>query len=1093
MEFEIIIYIFVIIFLLYRSWLDPGTSIIRKTVIFILCAHLFLYYSGDIFKTKGDSEPAHCKFMRELLDENLMADVTPETVGENISREASKIHDNLIKITEKAYACNCESSSEYMEDGKSLKEIYSSRCDNKCKFMDRPLTKCNSNQDCDFPAGCFHYDDNLKLFQPHNSESELGVCVLEGSTHHISDIIQMYQGVEDTSSQGDNIITYLSDDNALPFCHQPSTVLKKVIDFNEDNKHYVETDESQGHHCCLKKTFDDPSQLDKVLSFTSEFWKEHHDAIINRAVVILLTNLGIMGAKMAVALQEARSVMSAAASADEVALAALRAEGVTVGEFRAAQRASSLLELGRSVEYSRAEPISIALRWTLFGGRGEVLGRKFPGLFGYIETINNFIKGTFVAKGLSGVVLKLTKAAGLAGELAATRATQAAEAVTRLSSGARALASGVGRVATGLGERAAESALGKAGGAVLARGAFAFARTLTTGPVGAALAALQVIGAVLDNYDVGGYQNALSNKELLKLFDQYTGAYIDGMKAATNKDPPYAVDIVSTFFDNSGEKLIWPLNRCVEGDNEDCSIEYIKNHQDKEAAKAMIIIVTALKEAEADEITDKMGKVIKNMAESIKDNQVYMDFLDEYKTSLDSGSGNTETEKTAGFLNEWMLDMISHGYTAEEAIDRDRKYAKTILRKLNEKMPNLGYKYLGGANQDGNTLLDYSELTGAEKLLLSQNSIDSPLVYLNTKLSPQESQIGSGIQLTKRGVKLYNRYRNLRADPPQEYIAFSKYCIDIADKLPRNEPPQDGVTYTYQLYKKECHLSIGINENNYPGLAQGTMLNKLDHICRYGTKWGKEGAAVDTTQWGSSLEDLRDSWVYMKNGVPDTINQPFSASDRGPIDPCPYACVELNEVSRNELLGGEHHQTASEEDNLLHSKNNFNSRMMAYNYNIYMRENTSSSGGDAGFEDNNNPVNDQDPNLDYSGWRDEWSVSGIDDWKEWRGTALVAYLGDPADAIDDENFACNISEQAGPAYCHRMAGNDDTFTTDLWYGGIGTLKTTHNESLDRDPVKYADRKHRVYNECIKSWEHEALEDMFGTSIVTSVERFFDWF
>ena len=108
MEFEITIYICVIIFLLYRSWLDPGTSIIRKTVILILCVHLLFYFFGEKFKS-ADDEPAHCKFMKELLDEDLLNNINAQTVGENISREANKIHENLIKITEKAYACNCES------------------------------------------------------------------------------------------------------------------------------------------------------------------------------------------------------------------------------------------------------------------------------------------------------------------------------------------------------------------------------------------------------------------------------------------------------------------------------------------------------------------------------------------------------------------------------------------------------------------------------------------------------------------------------------------------------------------------------------------------------------------------------------------------------------------------------------------------------------------------------------------------------------------------------------------------------------------------------------------------------------------------
>ena len=192
MEFEIKIYIFLVIFLLCFSWLDSGASTLIKLAIFVLCTHLFLYFIREKLKTTGDNEPAHCKFMKELLDEDLLSNISDETVGENISKEATKIHENLIKITEKAYACNCESSSEYMKDGKSLKEIYSSRCDNKCKQMDRPLTKCNGSDDCDFPFECFKYDNQTEVFKPHDSETELGVCILGESTNHLKSMIGMY-------------------------------------------------------------------------------------------------------------------------------------------------------------------------------------------------------------------------------------------------------------------------------------------------------------------------------------------------------------------------------------------------------------------------------------------------------------------------------------------------------------------------------------------------------------------------------------------------------------------------------------------------------------------------------------------------------------------------------------------------------------------------------------------------------------------------------------------------------------------------------------------------------------------------------------
>tara|TARA_Y100001958_G_C21243537_1_gene572387 strand:+ start:243 stop:3587 length:3345 start_codon:yes stop_codon:yes gene_type:complete len=1114
MEFEIIIYICVIIFLLYRSWLVPGTSIIRKTVIFILCVHLFLYFFRDKFKS-ADDEPAHCKFMKELLDEDLLNNINAQTVGENISREATKIHENLTKITEKAYACNCESSSEYMKDGKSLKEIYSSRCDNKCKQMERPLTKCNSSDDCDFPFECFKYRDGG--FEPHDSQSELGVCILGGSTHHLTNMIQMYESLPtDESTHGNNINSYLENDTALPFCHQPGTILKRVVDYNEDSRHYVEGDGSSGHYCCLANSQSD-NQTDGILAFGSNLWDENQGAILSRITLSLLTNLGMMGLKIEKALQEARALSSEIASAREIAMAALEAEGIVAEEFvvgsktaaESAARAESLIDLGRSIEY-KWEPISVALRWTIFGGRGAgVVGIKWPGIYKVLTLVFTKFKVAFVAKGLAGVAANILKSAGAEGGLAFTRAVgeRAANAGSRVG---EAITSVSGRF-TGAVVGAEQAALEAGGGRmVAAKGAgliFRGARALVTGPVGAALMAVQIAGAVLDHYDVGGYQNQVLNKELMSLFDTYIGAYIEGMKTITEKEPPYAVDIVQTFFDKTGEHLVWPFNRCTESGEEGCNVEYIKNNYDKKAAKAMTIIVTALKQAEADEIHDKMTKLMKDMTENIKNTQTYMNFLDGYKTALDSsGNGDTEEEKTSNFLNDWIMDMMETSYTAEEAIERDMKYCDAITRNLSED----DYKYLGWKKAGDNKVYDYSELIGSEQQKLSDNDKDSPLVYFNKLFSPNcdplnplDNKLGCGIQLTKRGVKLYNRYRNLKADPAQEYIAFSKKYLLINSEKTEIIPDTDPVQKKYSLYQADCHTALGIRENDYPGLAQGTMLNQLEHICKYGVKWGKEGSGIDTTQGGSGGGNaIRDSWIYMKNGSPDTTNQPFSASG-DPANPCLWGCLEVHVDSENER------ESPHTQQNLDDSSKNYSSRMMAYNYNIYMRESTSSSRGDPGFEDPNNAINNQDPRDDYSKWREGGYTDGaVDDWKEWRATALVAYLMDPSDAIDDDNYSCRIggrqerdddgNEQSSDksSYCHRMTGNDGNLVTGFHWGGLGTYSTDWNAPKDRvwgDPVSSGTSKTRNYNDCVKSLAQDWAENVFGTSVVVSVRRIFDWF
>jgi hypothetical protein len=166
---------------------------------------------------------------------------------------------------------------------------------------------------------------------------------------------------------------------------------------------------------------------------------------------------------------------------------------------------------------------------------------------------------------------------------------------------------------------------------------------------------------------------------------------------------------------------------------------------------------------------------------------------------------------------------------------------------------------------------------------------------------------------------------------------------------------------------------------------------------------------------------------------------------------------------------------------------------MAYNYNIYMRESTSSSQGDPGFEVPNNAINNQDPKDDYSKWREGGYADGaIDNWKEWRATALVAYLMDPSDAIDDDNYSCRIKS----SYCHRMTGDDGNLVKDIHWGGLGTYSTDYNARKGRvlgDPVSSGTSKTRNYNDCVKSMGQVWAENVFGTSIVVSVRRVFDWF
>ena len=1153
----------------------------KKSIILVLLFLLMVYWvlGAMVADLNGSGGSVVCKFMEEYLQDNENKEISPEITDEGIRNSLLKKSDDLMRITESTYACHCDSAADYMKDGVSLKDMYADKCDNKCNILNRPLTKCSSDEECDFPMGCFTYDISLESFQSYeeSGSSGSGVCIMDTSIHHLSDLISVYADAPAGSaptgtdagytSHGSELQTYLESDEVNPFCYQPVTELVKVTDYNENG--YVKSNTQDGNDCCLIKDFPDEDQTS--LAMVGTFLdSEDGQAIIRQAEFAIVSNLAIMSARLVLAYSgtSTAGLMGRTLMSDgTVSLIHELKEGEQL--VSKTGEAVDFLTMARSLEYGKVEVISRALRWVFFGGRqvestallGSHVG-NFPGVFGILKSLKTAASGARGAQKLGQVALADMTEAGLGSAAAASRA--AAEELGEIG-GERAAETGGVAVAETIAERGGTVVGGRVAGGLGARAVLAPLKFLLTGPVGAALGALQLAGAVMDNYDMGGYQNILENKRTLKMFDAYTGPFIDGMKAITGREPPYGIDLVKTFF--RGDDLVWPYHRCQEASTSDtweCSLENIKNKKDKAAAKALIIIVRALKQAELDEIHSKMKTQLNEMGKSLKDQGTYIDFL----TGLDGGMNDNPADPTSGaanFLQEYLLDTLTLSYTGEEAQLRDKRYAQNITAAI--RAPDTvgfghtgGDKYLGWLEGDATDVIkDYSELkaTSPEKATRLADNITPPpglpsvestprgvtqdaLVYFNSKLSP----LYGGIQLTKRGVKLYNRYRNLRKD--QEYIAFSKQYMAIADK--RVEDGSSG--YTYQLQKLNCHDIFEIGDDDYPGFAQMTQLNKLDPICRYGTKWGKEGEAVDVEHWGTDSMDLEHSWVKMKNGVTDPSDQPFGVSD---TDPCPWGsgCYEASASVRNGTYpwsqpackstgpttdgacesvtnpsdrachaaapGSCNFVAGHDEDNMTNSSNNYKNRIMAFNYNIYMRESVNARDTDILY-------NDQDPVLDYRHWAsfEESSAHAgtwaIDDYKEWRSTAPVAFLLDPNDAIDDDNYTCNITANRVPSaasvntvsYCGRLDGSRSTFNHGvatppsqkgpLKWGGLGTVGQGQNGTWDiHDPqARYGQGppgvgRERQYNECIISRTHEAFEFVFGTAITNNVERLFDWF
>jgi hypothetical protein len=972
---------------------------IIKQVLFviafiILCIMMFRRWGpGYIY---GEENVICLGFLKKLdhFNENYR---DPEHEGDPMN-----ITSGDIKMMERAYACGCSESSgvnlnpenrpenkksKWMSPGgvvveQTYKEEYSDICNdlNKCKIENRPLERCANDDSCRYTGmKCYKHPSFTNGGRTDVAADIKGVCILESNIHHLEEIVDTYNSA---------------------YCDPKSQAEGGGIDY-----------------MCLSTWDTRPGH---------EFLHTNRD-ILGRAVLGANDDVSVCYQPA----NEKRTVTSYDVDKREYVYGPGSECCVPKTVSDNNHQSDSLLlglinnpmpfldALGEMLYYELIEIAAKKGITTVISNRRVIMRAMKTSVsktFKMLKGAKNLLKAENRAMELAKIIKSLAsefseglKALNEMRKAAQERVGQGtSRALERLVqrqgvAAAEELAEGgLGEAAAAGAEAAAERALAEAAAEKTAKKMSAKFLDAIPG-FGEILMAVQMIGLVMDETGYGGYENIFKNREIIETMSEQSESQMLKMMKLMGSEPPYGVDLENTFYEDENEGSIWPFN-----------MEQVQG-SDKADCQLLVNMVSSLKESSNAVLQAMLTEQMRVFVTSFDDDEFSNSILGGLE-ALTGSEGGDEND-LSDYFNEYLASYTHYHYTKEQAEERDQTIYDTILSKTN--LIN-DPKYKSPTNTD----FYYN---------------DNALIYLNKELSSEEY---SGILLTKKGVDLFNRYRNLRKG--HQYIVFSTYFLDIGYIESNPDYPNGEQYHLKKLHVDSSRLvggsKINLSSSNpirVKGMAQLTQMNDLVNVCQYGIKLGTanynhpglNGMIRDrSVGMGVSGNELGTTWLVGGGAAV----QPFGYPGLAGQESCRNGC-------REDYMS----DTVSEE-NAKFRLENYNNRMMSWNY------------------------------AD----KKDWQSLGQTDYKSSTLIAVSAdHPGSHDEVVDHDNRICIINEN----YCRR-AGNLD-HRPDNEFGGDNSRTTNDYDQLFGN-------NHRKYADCEESGVHEAFSMILGDSLTNTVSRWF---
>jgi len=859
-------------------------------LISIIVLSIIIYNFDD---TVAGNENKLCLAFIKKID-----DFNSKYTHDNEDDEESLFTRDDIKGMERMYACGCnESTGVYLRpknkpenkksswknaDGiieeKTYSEEYGYICNdiNKCKVEDRPLERCTDDDSCLYPGMvCYKHPSFTPGAEGGRTgvSSDLkGICILQSHINNLEEIIDTYNssycdplngggidyncsrpwdhrpGNEFKNTERDILGNIsgrgLGANDNISICYHPAKEKITISNYDEETRKYIR---GPGSECCVPKEEKGNHQSDRLLESLMKNPGELMDILMDAVYMEVLEMCATKG--LVKIIQKRNQIIK--------------------GIKKAGSTTKKLLEGIRDLR--RAENRAAKLAKIL----KDLLSKFKDGL----KALNNMRKAA-VENASAGTRRALERGLLRAGETAAEDLGETA-AGEALAAGAEAAGE---KALAKMGEEVAEKSAKKMAGKLL---------NLVPG-VGQILAAVQMIGLIMDETGYGGYENIFKNREIIETMSELTeGQMIKSMRLQ-EKEPPYGVDLPHTFFndENHNEGSAWPFNmdEVPDSDKADCQL--------------LVDIVRNLKEEDDNIMVEMLAEQLQIFTDSFQDEETSNTITSELEGFADREDDGVENDMS-DYFTEYLSNYTHYHYTKQQAEERDQTIYDAVLTKTN--------------------LIDDSKYKSVTNTGVYYN--DEALIYLNKELSSEQY---SGILFTKKAIDLYNRYRNLREG--QQYIVFSKYYYDIAYIEPNTDYPNDEKIHLKKMELKDSRLFSDSHYNFSPnnpiftkGFAQITQMNDLVNVCQYGIKLGVanysgpgiNGMLRAADGLGVNGNDLGDTWLKGGSGGGA---QPFGYPGLDGISSCKDGCKE-NYMAED----------ATEEESKMRL-DNYNNRIMSWNY-----------------------------------------------------------------------------------------------------------------------------------------------------------------